>query len=290
MATILQIKRRVTGAAGAPTSLKTAELSWNMVDGYLYGGFGDDGAGNATSIKTLGKDDFLLAQRVPSGGTSGQILTVDGSGNIVWAAAPQNGVTYTAGTGITIVGASIAADTAVLATQTNLASGLATKANTASPTFTGTPLAPTASGGTNTTQIATTAFVAAATASKANLASPTFTGTPAAPTPAAGTNNTTLATTSFVSSAISTLIGGADAAYDTLKELQTAYENDASGIAALNTAVGNRLVKANNLSDLTDFSAARTNLGLGSMALQAASAVAITGGTINGVALDGGTF
>lgn len=34
------------------------------------------------------------------------------------------------------------------------------KAETASPTFTGTPVAPTASAGTNTTQIATTAFVA----------------------------------------------------------------------------------------------------------------------------------
>ena len=33
------------------------------------------------------------------------------------------------------------------------------KANTASPTFTGTPAAPTAATGTNTTQIATTAFV-----------------------------------------------------------------------------------------------------------------------------------
>ena len=55
------------------------------------------------------------------------------------------------------------------------------KANLASPTFTGTPAAPTASQGTNTTQVATTAFVnaeiAADTAAKAPLASPTFTGT-----------------------------------------------------------------------------------------------------------------
>jgi hypothetical protein len=39
---------------------------------------------------------------------------------------------------------------------------VSTKANIASPTFTGTPAAPTASAGTNTTQIATTAFVTAA--------------------------------------------------------------------------------------------------------------------------------
>ena len=41
-------------------------------------------------------------------------------------------------------------------------SDLAASAPTASPTFTGTPAAPTAASGTNTTQIATTAFVAAA--------------------------------------------------------------------------------------------------------------------------------
>ena len=39
---------------------------------------------------------------------------------------------------------------------------VSTKADVASPTFTGTPAAPTAASGTNTTQIATTAFVAAA--------------------------------------------------------------------------------------------------------------------------------
>jgi hypothetical protein len=109
---------------------------------------------------------------------------------------------------------------------------LALKAPLSSPTFTGTPTAPTASVGTNTTQIATTAFVLAnspsvppATAaplmdgvaavgvatkyaredhvhptdtSRAALASPSLTGTPTAPTAAPGTNTTQLATTAFV--------------------------------------------------------------------------------------------
>jgi hypothetical protein len=44
---------------------------------------------------------------------------------------------------------------------TNLTSDLSAKAPIASPTFTGTPSAPTAANGTNTTQIATTAFVIA---------------------------------------------------------------------------------------------------------------------------------
>ncbi len=43
-----------------------------------------------------------------------------------------------------------------------IASAISSKADTSSPTFSGTPAAPTAVAGTNTTQIATTAFVTAA--------------------------------------------------------------------------------------------------------------------------------
>ena len=72
----------------------------------------------------------------------------------------------------------------------------------ASPTFTGTPAAPTASAGTSTTQLATTAFVTTADNLKANLASPALTGTPTAPTATAGTNTTQIATTAFVQAAV----------------------------------------------------------------------------------------
>ena len=43
-----------------------------------------------------------------------------------------------------------------------IASAVSTKSDTNSPTFTGTPAAPTATSGTSTTQLATTAFVQAA--------------------------------------------------------------------------------------------------------------------------------
>lgn len=76
----------------------------------------------------------------------------------------------------------------------------------ASPTFTGTPAAPTAAVDTNTTQIATTAFVigqgylksGTATSTYAPLASPALTGTPTAPTAGVGTNTTQIATTAYV--------------------------------------------------------------------------------------------
>ena len=98
-------------------------------------------------------------------------------------------------------------------------SDIATKAPIASPTFTGTPAAPTAAQGTNTTQIATTAFVnaeiAADTAAKAPLASPTFTGVPAAPTASSGTNTTQIATTAYVQAEVGQTIQAFDA--DTAK-------------------------------------------------------------------------
>jgi hypothetical protein len=66
-----------------------------------------------------------------------------------------------------------------------IAGAISSKADVASPTFTGTPAAPTATTGSNTTQIATTAFVradivtertATATLTNKTITSPTITG------------------------------------------------------------------------------------------------------------------
>jgi hypothetical protein len=75
-----------------------------------------------------------------------------------------------------------------------------------SPTFTGTPTAPTAAVDTNTTQLATTAYVigqgylksATASSTYAPIANPTLTGVPAGPTAAVDTATTQLATTAYV--------------------------------------------------------------------------------------------
>lgn len=93
------------------------------------------------------------------------------------------------------------------------------RAALASPTFTGTPAAPTAAVDTNTTQIATTAYVvgqgylksATASSTYAPLASPALTGTPTAPTATAGTNTTQIATTAFVTAAVPAIASTAQA-------------------------------------------------------------------------------
>jgi hypothetical protein len=99
------------------------------------------------------------------------------------------------------------------------------------------------------------------------------------------------ATTSAVNTAISNVINAAPAALDTLKELADALGSDASFSTTVTTSLSGKLTTANNLSELTaTASTARTNLGLGTMATQSSSNVAITGGTIDGITLDGGTF
>ena len=65
---------------------------------------------------------------------------------------------------------------------------------------------------------------------------------------------------------------------------------DDTETAAIILSVAGKLQKDQNLADLTNAVTARGNLGLGNMATQAKNAVDITGGTIVGVTLRGGTF
>jgi hypothetical protein len=327
MANVIRIKRRASGAAGAPAALKSAELAHNEVDNTLYIGKGDDGAGNATTIVPVG-----------GGGAFTDLSTAQTVGGAkTFSIVPKASQDASAATDLVRKGQ---VDTL-----------LAEKAPLASPALTGTPTAPTAAPATNTTQIATTAFVQAALsgagmgdmsksvydttnngkvdvaetaeavpwtgvtgkpstfapathahvtsditgldaalAAKAPLASPALTGTPTAPTAAGGTNSTQLATTAFVAAAITAVINGAPGALDTLNELAAALGNDGSFATTITNGLAEKLVKASNLSDLTNVATARANLGLGTIATQNASSVSITGGTIDGTTIDGGTF
>ena len=126
----------------------------------------------------------------------------------------------------TYVDTNILSNISALTTSTTTA--IALRANINNPTFTGTPLAPTASAGTRSTQLATTNYVmnqddirrnyvdsaiagnistlSNAVANnltyKANIDSPALTGTPTATTPSSGDVSTKIATTAFVAQAI----------------------------------------------------------------------------------------
>ncbi len=96
---------------------------------------------------------------------------------------------------------------------------------------------PTTVAGYGLTDVYTVAQVDAALGRKANLDSPTFTGTPKAPTPAASTNSEQIATTAFVVSKIAALIGGAPGAMDALNELAAAMGNDPNFAASMTNAL-----------------------------------------------------
>ncbi|WP_250852013.1 phage tail protein [Escherichia coli] len=169
-----------------------------------------------------------------------------------------------------------------------------------SPTFTGTPKAPTPAAGNNTTQLATTAFVQAALtalingapatldtlkeiavainndpkfsttinnalALKAPLSSPVLTGTPTAPTAAQSVNNTQIATTAFVKSAIAAMVGSAPAALDTLNELAAALGNDPNFATTMLNALAGKQPLDNTLTNLSgkDVTGLLAYLGLG---------------------------
>lgn len=74
----------------------------------------------------------------------------------------------------------------------SIATAVASKADSNSPSLLGTPTAPTAAVGTNNTQLATTAFV------QGEKASPTFTGTVTVPTLSLGGNWTVVETSNVL--------------------------------------------------------------------------------------------
>jgi hypothetical protein len=384
MSVPVRIKRRWTGLAGAPASLKSGELAYNGMDDTLYIGFGDDGGGNATSIKSVAGLGLLNSYAplaspaftgVPTGPTaaggtsntqlattafvqaavtSGSVadgdkgdIVVTGSGGI-WnieagavtlakmadiATATFLGRT-TAATGVVEALTVGQAKTMLNLAGTNSGDQTITLTGDVTGTGTGTFAATIAAGAVNNAKLATmaantikgnaTGGVAAPTdltaasvktllslnnvdnttdaakpvstaqatalALKANLASPAFTGVPTAPTAAPGTNTTQVSTTAFVQAAVAALVDGAPGAIDTLNELAAALGDDPNFATTVTNSIAAKLAIANNLSDLNNVGTARSNLGLGTMALQNASAVAITGGTIDGVVIDGGTF
>lgn len=124
----------------------------------------------------------------------------------------------------------------------------------------------------------------------APLASPAFTGTPTAPTAATATNTTQIATTAFVKAQGYTSNTGTVTSV-AVSGGTTGLTTSGGPITSSGTiTLGGTLALANGGTGATTAAAARTNLGLGTMATQNANAVSITGGTIDNIVIDGGTF
>ncbi|MDS0075108.1 phage tail protein [Enterobacter hormaechei] len=94
-------------------------------------------------------------------------------------------------------------------------------------------------------------------------ASPTFTGTPTAPTPANSDNSKKLATTEFVAKALAALAGSAPETLDTLKELADALGNDPNFATTVLNKLTEKLAKDQNGADIPDPALFVKNLGLG---------------------------
>ncbi|HIE8611177.1 TPA: phage tail protein [Klebsiella pneumoniae] len=94
-------------------------------------------------------------------------------------------------------------------------------------------------------------------------ASPTFTGTPKAPTAAAGNNSTQLATTAFVQAAIAALVDSSPGALDTLNELAKALGNDPNFATTMTNALAGKMDKSANGEDIPDKDIFLQNAGVG---------------------------
>ena len=178
MSNTIRIKRRATGGGGgAPASLENAELAFNEQTNVLYYGTGTGGAGgSATSIiaiagsgafAPLDSPTFTGTPEAPTatlGNDTTQIATTAfvqaaiGGGGVVSDVTATAPLASTGGAtpDISITQSNAMTDGYLSSTDWSTFNN---KAPTDSPTFTGTPAAPTAAYTDNTTQIATTAFV-----------------------------------------------------------------------------------------------------------------------------------
>jgi hypothetical protein len=238
------------GGGGGTPGGTSGQIQFNNAS--VFGGFtmsGDATINTGTGVMTLSPSGTLINYALLASPT----FTGTPAGPTATAGTSTTQLATTAFVGTAITNAAVPpASTATPAMDGTGAAGSATaysrgdhvhptdtsRAPLASPTFTGTPAAPTAAVDTNTTQLATTAYVIAQASavgdgtpamdgtatrgtsthwaradhvhptdtSRAPLASPALTGTPTSTTPATVDNSTNIATTAFVK-AQSYLIG-----------------------------------------------------------------------------------
>ena len=191
-----------------------------------------------TNVKTSGTLTAGAVTYPNTHGSTGQVLSTTGSGTLTWVAPNASSLSGT----VAVANGGTGATTATGA-LTNLGA-----APLASPTFTGTPAAPTATAGSNTTQIATTEFVTGAVA-LATITDATTTakgklqlagdlaGTAAAPTVPGLALKAPIASPTFTGTVTSPIYASTPQA---LTDAATIVWNPANGLNASVTLGGNR--------------------------------------------------
>lgn len=335
MANNIRIKRRISGGAGAPSALKSAELAHNETDDTIYIGKGDDGGGNATSILAVagkgafadlssaqtigGAKAFSISPTAPTptaGDNTTKVATtafvqtaVSGGGdgnqsaNTVKAGPTSGGAA--APTYRSLVVNDIPSLTANkisdfdaqadsrIAAQKGANNGIASLDGAGKvpasqlPAFVDDVLEFADLAGFPGTGTSSIIYVAQDSNKAYRWSGSAYVEISASPgstdSVAEGTTNKYFTEARVLASVLAGLSTASSA-------VATAADSVLSALGKLQAQVSARLVAANNLSDLGSAATARTNLGLGTMATQNANAVAITGGSIDGVTIDGGTF
>jgi hypothetical protein len=323
MASTIGIKRRaVAGGAGVPSTLKSGELAYSEFSDIVYYGKGDNGSGVATSIipfAGLGAFLDLASSQTVNGAktfsSSPLVPTVAGSDNSTKAASTAfvQGLLGTLGNGDMLKSMYDTNNNGVVDNAEALGGNAAALyALLASPAFTGSPTAPTPATTANNTLLATTAFVKAYIASILGVALGAASldaggKVPSAQLPAyvddvlefanlAAFPGTGTAGVIYVALDTNKTYRWSGSAYVAIAsgDVNTVFGRSGNVVAAANDYNSTQIANSSGVTGATVTAALNTINAvlatLGTMATQNASAVNITGGTIDGVTIDGGSF
>ena len=170
MANTIRIKRRSSGAAGAPSSLASSELAFNEMDNTLYYGKGDS-SGTATSIAAIGGDGAFVSLS----GTQTITGTKTLSGAVTFSSTVALGSSATATTAASISNDTTVATTAFVTSKTSsFGSGSVTSVALSLPNIFTTSGSPVTTTGTLTASLASQTANFVFIAPNGSAGAPTF--------------------------------------------------------------------------------------------------------------------